>query len=137
MPVDLDPIIARMDWAAARGLKVFSMESGGLRLSFVRDTTAEPGNPQTADPVRAPLVAAAARQITAPLAGLCQLSPEPGAAAFVAAGAEVTPGQTLCLIEAMKMMTAVSATAAGVIETVLVTDGSLVEAGTPLFRLRA
>jgi acetyl-CoA carboxylase biotin carboxyl carrier protein len=136
MPVNLDQIIARMEWAAAQGLKTFSMETEGLRLSLVRGMTAEPARPPSAGPVRV-TSGTHAPQITAPLAGLCQLSPEPGAAPFVAAGAGVTPGQTLCLIEAMKVMTAVTATAAGVIEAVLVSDGSLVEAGTPLFRLRA
>ena len=136
MPIDVDQIIARMEWAAARGLKAFSLETEGLRLSLVRDALAPTASLQLADPARLS-PAAPTPQIAAPLAGLCQLSPEPGTAPFVAPGAEVAAGQTLCLIEAMKVMTAVTASASGVIAAVLVSDGDLVEAGTPLFRWRA
>jgi acetyl-CoA carboxylase biotin carboxyl carrier protein len=136
MPIDVDQIIARMQWAAARGLTDYAQETAAGRLSLVRGAAAPVIGPTAPAPVpSAPDTATP--QIVAPLAGLCQLSPEPGAAPFVLPGMEVAAGQTLCLIEAMKVMTAVTAEAAGVIEAVLVNDGSLVEAGTPLFRWRA
>ena len=51
-------------------------------------------------------------------------------------GDSVKKGQTLCIIEAMKLMNEIAAEEDGIIEEICVTDGQVVEYGTPLFRLR-
>lgn len=96
-----------------------------------------------AAPAAAPAAAAAAPvahedpaqhpgAVTSPMVGTCYLSPEPGAAAFVAVGATVTEGQTLLIIEAMKTMNHIPAPKSGTVKRILVTDGHPVEYGAPL-----
>ena len=70
--------------------------------------------------------------MTSPMVGTVYLSPEPGAAVFVKTGNTVKPGQTLLIIEAMKVMNPITATAAGVVRQILVDDGQPVEFGEPL-----
>ncbi|WP_207538857.1 acetyl-CoA carboxylase biotin carboxyl carrier protein [Sabulicella rubraurantiaca] len=75
--------------------------------------------------------------VRAPSFGIFHRTPDPGSPPFVTAGATVEAGQTLCLVEAMKVFTSVTAPCAGVVETILAEAGEEVEAGQPLFRLRA
>ncbi|MEO3471987.1 biotin/lipoyl-containing protein [Roseomonas sp. CAU 1739] len=75
--------------------------------------------------------------VPSPSFGVFHRTPAPGAPAFVMVGATVEAGQTLCLIEAMKVFTAIAAPRAGTVEAILVESGEEVEAGQPLFRLRA
>ncbi len=70
--------------------------------------------------------------VTSPMVGTAYLSPEPGADAFVTIGAEVSEGQTLLIIEAMKTMNHIPAPRSGTVKRILVTDGSAVEYGAPL-----
>ena len=89
----------------------------------------------------APTVAAASTQpegpcITAPLVGTFYAASAPDAAPFVKVGDKVKKGQTVCLMEAMKMMNEVQAPCDCVIEAVLQQDGALVSFGEPLIRYR-
>ena len=91
----------------------------------------------------APAPAAAASEapeapaITAPLVGTYYAASAPDQAPFVAVGDRVSKGQTVCLIEAMKMMSEVPAPCDCVIEEILKANGELVSFGEPLFRYRA
>ena len=71
--------------------------------------------------------------ITAPMVGTYYSAPSPGAKAFVEIGDEVKVGQTLCIIEAMKMMNQIESDKAGRVTAVLVKNGDPVEFGQPLF----
>ena len=71
--------------------------------------------------------------VTAPMVGTFYASPAPGAKAFVDIGSEVKVGQTLCIIEAMKMMNQIESDKAGKVVSVLVKSGDPVEFGQPLF----
>ena len=89
----------------------------------------------------APAAAAPAPQaegpvISAPLVGTYYAAPAPEQPPFVAAGDRVKKGQTVCLIEAMKMMSEVPAPCDCVIEEVLKANGELAAFGEPLFRYR-
>lgn len=75
--------------------------------------------------------------ITAPLVGTYYAASAPDQAPFVAVGDRVSKGQTVCLIEAMKMMSEVPAPCDCVIEEILKANGQLVAFGEPLFRYRA
>ena len=75
--------------------------------------------------------------ITAPLVGTYYAASAPDQAPFVAVGDRVSKGQTVCLIEAMKMMSEVPAPCDCVIEEILKANGELVAFGEPLFRYRA
>lgn len=78
----------------------------------------------------------AGRYITAPLVGTFYASPAPGEAPFAPVGAAVKKGQTVCVLEAMKMMSEVPAPFDCVIEEVLVQDGDLAGFDAPIFRVR-
>ena len=62
-------------------------------------------------------------------------APEPGAEAYIKVGNRVTPGQTVCIIEAMKIMNEIEAEIAGVVREISVEDGQPVEFGQVLFRV--
>jgi acetyl-CoA carboxylase biotin carboxyl carrier protein len=71
--------------------------------------------------------------VTAPMVGTLYLAPAPGAKPFVEVGSEVNIGDTLCIIEAMKMMNQIESDKAGRVTAVLVKNGEPVEFGQPLF----
>lgn len=73
--------------------------------------------------------------VTAPNLGTFYRAPKPGAAHYVEVGSKVQPSDELCLIEVMKLFTAVRADQAGTVHAVLVEDGAMVEGGQPLFAL--
>ena len=75
--------------------------------------------------------------ITAPMIGTFYASPTPGAPPFVNEGDEVFVGQTIGIIEAMKIMNEIAADRAGVVETIFVGNGQPVEYGSPLMRLKS
>ncbi len=70
--------------------------------------------------------------VTSPMVGTVYLAAEPGAAPFATVGAQVTEGQTVLIIEAMKTMNHIPAPRAGTIKRILVDDGHPVEYGAPL-----
>ena len=72
----------------------------------------------------------------APLSGVVYLQPAPGEAPFVQPGQAVKAGQTLCVIEAMKVFNEIPAERAGTVEAFLVTSGQDIDAGQALVRLR-
>jgi acetyl-CoA carboxylase biotin carboxyl carrier protein len=76
--------------------------------------------------------APAAGSISSPMVGTAYLSPEPNAAAFVKVGDRVTKGQTILIIEAMKVMNPIPAPHPGTVTQILVQDGQPVEFGEPL-----
>ena len=70
--------------------------------------------------------------VTSPMVGTAYLAAEPGAANFVSIGAQVSEGDTLMIIEAMKTMNHIPAPRAGTVKRILISDGSPVEFGAPL-----
>ncbi|MBL8268675.1 acetyl-CoA carboxylase biotin carboxyl carrier protein [Steroidobacter sp.] len=87
--------------------------------------------------IAAPAVAAAPSKadhtVTAPMVGTYYSSASPGAKSFVDIGSEVNVGDTLCIIEAMKMMNQIESDKSGRVTAVLVKNGDPVEFGQPLF----
>ncbi len=73
--------------------------------------------------------------IKSPMVGTYYAQPEPGAEPYVRVGARIKGGQTLCIIEAMKIMNPLDSEIAGVIEEILVEDAQPVEFGQVLFRV--
>ena len=67
------------------------------------------------------------------MVGTFYRSSSPGSAAFVEIGSEVKEGDTLCIIEAMKLLNEIDADKSGVIKQILVENGQPVEYGQPLF----
>ncbi|WP_281646105.1 acetyl-CoA carboxylase biotin carboxyl carrier protein [Parendozoicomonas sp. Alg238-R29] len=79
--------------------------------------------------------AATGHQVHSPMVGTFYRSPSPNSAAFIEVGSQVKEGDVLCIVEAMKMMNQIKADKTGVIEAVLVENGSPVEFDQPLFTI--
>lgn len=91
-----------------------------------------------AAPAAAPVAAEPAsnvKTIDSPMVGTVYLAPEPGAGNFVNVGDEIKEGDTLMIIEAMKVMNHLPSTQSGIVRRVLVADGEPVEFGQPLIEL--
>jgi acetyl-CoA carboxylase biotin carboxyl carrier protein len=82
-----------------------------------------------------PAAAAPLKEIRSPMVGTFYKAPEPGAEAYIKVGNRVSPGQTVCVIEAMKIMNEIEAEIAGVVREISVEDGQPVEFGQALFRV--
>ena len=74
--------------------------------------------------------------VKSPMVGTFYLKPSPTSEPFVEIGKDVKKGDTLCIIEAMKLMNEIESEYAGKIDEILVEDGKPVEYGTPLFRIK-
>lgn len=96
---------------------------------------------QGAAPVAAPAVAAEAAApaapeghiVKSPMVGTFYRSSSPGAKPFVEVGSSINAGETLCIIEAMKLLNEIEADQSGVIKAILIENGQPVEYGEPLF----
>ncbi len=86
-----------------------------------------------AAPVEAPAAAPAGHIVKSPMVGTFYRASAPGAAPFVEVGTSVKQGETICIIEAMKLLNEIEADASGVIKEILVENGQPVEFGQPLF----
>lgn len=74
-------------------------------------------------------------EIKSPMVGTFYAQPEPGADPYVRVGSRIAPGQTLCIIEAMKIMNPLDAEVSGVVKEIAVLDTQPVEFGQVLFRV--
>ncbi|HSN88387.1 MAG TPA: acetyl-CoA carboxylase biotin carboxyl carrier protein [Thermoanaerobaculia bacterium] len=83
----------------------------------------------------APRPASTLKEIRSPMVGTFYAAPEPGAAPYVKVGSRVSTGQTVCIIEAMKIMNEIEAEVSGVVREVCVEDAQPVEFGHALFRI--
>ena len=118
----------------------FTFEEGDTKLKMDKK-----GHPVGPAEIAAPAVSAAAPQveeetgeeyITSPIVGTFYSAPSPEAKAFVKVGDHVKAGQTVCILEAMKLMNELESDFDCEIEAVLVSNEQKVEYGQPLFRIR-
>jgi acetyl-CoA carboxylase biotin carboxyl carrier protein len=91
-----------------------------------------PAAAPAAEPVPAPAEEVSGETIKSPMVGTAFLSPEPGAKPFVDVGDSVKAGDTLLIVEAMKVMNPILAPSGGVIKKLMVSDGQPVEFDQPL-----
>ncbi len=127
------------------GLTEIEYENNGQRIRVNRGggqtayTTAPAGSPAPAGGTGSSTAAPSgppAGAVTSPMVGTAYLAAEPGADPFVKVGDRVKKGQTLLIIEAMKVMNPIAAPEAGVVEAILISDGQPVEYGEPMLVLR-
>lgn len=125
------------------GLGEIEVEDDELRIRVARPAVAAPVHVAPAPAAPAVAVAPEATSSAAdtgahtdallsPMVGTAYLAPEPGAAPFVTPGSRVNEGQTLLIVEAMKVMNPIPAPHAGVVRTIFVSDGQPIEYGEPL-----
>jgi acetyl-CoA carboxylase biotin carboxyl carrier protein len=93
------------------------------------------GETESREASRAPSAAPHLKEIRSPMVGTFYKAPEPGAEAYIKVGNRVSPGQTVCIIEAMKIMNEIEAEIAGTVREISVEDGQPVEFGQVLFRV--
>ncbi len=128
------------------GLSEIEVEDGDRKIKVSRTMTAVAAAPMAvaapapvAAPASAPAAAPAAAEagppanaVKSPMVGTAYLSPEPGAAPFAAVGDKVSAGDTLLIVEAMKVMNPIAAPHGGTVKAVLVESGQPVEFDQPL-----
>jgi acetyl-CoA carboxylase biotin carboxyl carrier protein len=153
--MDLEQLRSLFDLLSEKDIAEFEHEQGGLRVKVSRvgrtaaivagPLGASPAAHSVAPPVILPLPAAAAISetgggdlvdVTSPFVGSFYRSPSPDAPSFVEVGSVVRAGQTLCIIEAMKLMNEIEAECAGTIVEVFAQNGKSVEYGQKLFRIK-
>jgi acetyl-CoA carboxylase biotin carboxyl carrier protein len=82
------------------------------------------------------VVAIGSHAVNSPMVGTFYRSPSPESPTFVEVGTQVTRGQTLCIIEAMKLMNEIESDVDGIVEKIFVQNGSPVEFNQPLFEIK-
>lgn len=88
---------------------------------------------QSAEPVAAPVPVVAGHTVKSPMVGTFYRSSSPGAKAFVEVGDSIKAGETICIIEAMKILNEIEADKSGTVTQILCENGQAVEYGQPLF----
>ena len=121
------------------------LECGGVAPAPAAPATPAPSAPAPAAPAApapapapaddAPMDMSHATAVRAPMVGVFYAAPSPGAEPFAHVGSKVKKGETLCVIEAMKVMNEVTAEADGEIVDICVKDGDLVEYGCCLMKI--
>lgn len=101
----------------------------------VAATAAAPAAPEPAAQAPAAAPEPQGAEVTAPMVGVFYAAPAPGDEPFVHVGSKVKAGETLCIIEAMKVLNEVTAEADGEVLEICVADGDLVEFGSCLMRI--
>jgi acetyl-CoA carboxylase biotin carboxyl carrier protein len=108
------------------------MPSQGVQQAYQQAPAAAPA--ATATPAAAPIAAEPTGFVVkSPMVGTFYRSSAPGSAAFVEVGSNVKLGDTLCIIEAMKLLNEIDSEVSGVVTQILVENGQPVEFGQPLF----
>ena len=150
--INIDPAFVRAlaELLDDTQLSEIEVEDGDRKVRIARTLTAAPvayaAAPTpvaaAAAPAAAPAAAAAAPAtdnfadaVKSPMVGTVYLAPEPGAPNFAAIGAAVKPGDTILIIEAMKVMNPIVAPAAGTLKAVHVENSQPVEFDQPLFTI--
>lgn len=159
MAIDYQEIRELLAAIAQTDVSEFSLKSDSFELTVKKGSVVQPvmvaeSLPAIA-PTPVPMVAPAASappaseptppptpkvdpnlvDVTSPMVGTFYRAPAPDEAPFVKAGDMVTPSQTVCIIEAMKLMNEIEAEASGKVVEILVENGESVEFGQPLMRI--
>ena len=150
--MDLRKLKTLIDLVAESGIAELEVTEGEDKVRIVKHaaasapppalaTTVVAAAPATPTPAALAAEAAAAAEaeeaaghvVKSPMVGTFYRSPSPGAPAFIEQGAVVKAGDTLCIIEAMKLLNEIEADVGGTVKRILVENGQPVEYGQPLF----
>jgi len=142
MNIDTALVRELAEMLADTGLTEIEVEDGDRKIKVSRAATAASAFVAAAAPAAAPAPVAAAAEaapaaapvdaLKSPMVGTAYLTPEPGAPNFVSVGSQVKVGDTLLIIEAMKVMNPITATKAGTVSAILIETGQPVEYDQPL-----
>ena len=135
--MDLNKIEQLVQIIEKSSMLEFSIKEGNTKISMSRRGTAgEPGEVIVTKAVEPQEETEEECYITAPIVATFYSAPSPEAPAFVKVGDVIKAGQTVCILEAMKLMNEIEAEYDCEIEAVLVSNEQRVEYGQPLFRVR-
>ncbi|OXX37906.1 acetyl-CoA carboxylase, biotin carboxyl carrier protein [Vibrio sp. V09_P4A23P171] len=147
--MDIRKIKKLIELVEESGISELEISEGEESVRISRNTApvqmaqmhyAAPAPAQQAAPVAAPAPTAEAaaplapkgHQVLSPMVGTFYRSPSPDSKAFIEVGQSVSVGDTLCIVEAMKMMNQIEADKAGIVTAILLEDGQTVEFDQPL-----
>jgi acetyl-CoA carboxylase biotin carboxyl carrier protein len=150
MHLEIETLRKLLELLDEKDIAEFEHQDEQVRFKIVRTTRAQPHMMQHfAQSMMPPPAAAAATaapeaegssadtaDVTSPFVGTFYRSPSPDAPSFVEVGSVVKPGQTLCIIEAMKLMNEIEAECAGTVLECFAQNGKAVEFGQKLFRIK-
>ena len=147
--MDLRKLKTLIDLVADSGIAELEVTEGEDRVRIAKFSPAPAAPAAAATTVSVPTIPAIAANgttampaavlepeghvVKSPMVGTFYRSPSPGAASFIELGQAVKPGDTLCIIEAMKLLNEVEAEVGGTVKQILVENGQPVEYGQPLF----
>ncbi|HSH55101.1 MAG TPA: acetyl-CoA carboxylase biotin carboxyl carrier protein [Methylotenera sp.] len=147
--MDLRKLKKLIDLVEESGISELELTEDGEKVRISRNFTSNAPaqhyanyapQPQYAAPAAAPVAAIEAsapveegHAVKSPMVGTFYRSPSPDAKSFVEVGDTVAVGDTLCIIEAMKLLNEIESDKAGVIKKILVDNGQAIEYGEPLF----
>lgn len=148
--IDYKELTKLIDLLDQKKISNFELEVEGLKISIGKKRSAVPVPEYIPAPPAAPLPVAEVPgsntgpeeqpddllHITSPMVGTFYRAPDPSAPPFVEIGETVSKGQTLCIIEAMKLMNEIEADGDGVIEEIYCKNGKPVEYGQKLFAIK-
>jgi acetyl-CoA carboxylase biotin carboxyl carrier protein len=147
--MDLRKLKKLIDLVQESGISELEVTEGEEKVRIAKHYGAVAAPAQYMVPAAAPVAAAApgassvnlddedelpeGHVVKSPMVGTFYRAPSPGAEAFVQIGQAVKQGDTLCIIEAMKLLNEIEADASGVVKAILLENGEPVEFGEPLF----
>lgn len=156
--MDLQEIRKIVELMNEHGLSYFHLEEEGVNVKLKKGLDAEairealgsgafaapsasnqlpmPPAPTSAPSGEAPAPAEVGEEIPSPMVGTFYSKPSPESPPFVEVGSAVSEGQTLCIIEAMKVMNEIKAERSGTIAAICAVDSAPVQFGDPLFRIQ-
>jgi len=151
MDIDLKQLKELMRSLKQFDISELELEKNGERIklcrgaegaTYVTGTLPQPASLSVPPPAAAAVASAAAVDdantfyVTSPFVGTFYTAATPGAEPFIKVGSEIRPGQTLCIVEAMKLMNEIEAEQSGTVLEVLRENGKPVEYGDRLFKVR-
>jgi acetyl-CoA carboxylase biotin carboxyl carrier protein len=145
--MDLRKLKKLIDLVQESGIGEIEITEGEEKVRITRQSSAPPFvmtgmHPMMGGGPAAPASAVAApvappepkgHELKSPMVGTFYRAPSPGAPSFVEVGQSVSKGQTLCIIEAMKLLNEIESDVSGTVKAILVENGQPVEYGQPLF----
>lgn len=151
--MEIEKIKALIDMVEESGIAELEITEGEDNIRISRYSSQAPAAPVAPQPAPQPMAAAPSQPsaasaadnamppveteqghaISSPMVGTFYRASSPGAKPFVDVGQSVSAGETLCIIEAMKLMNEIESDVSGVVKRILVENGQPVEFGQPLF----
>ena len=155
MQLDHEQLHRLLEALGESDIQEFRLEGDDFRLEIRRNlpaqavmapvmpapvTAAAPASVVPAEPASAPPASTATRsdllEVTAPMVGTFYRAPAPGEPSFVEVGSRINVGQTVCILEAMKLMNELESEVGGEVVEILVDNGTPVEFGQVLMRVK-